>query len=160
MQKTCCQRAEILVTAGDRERIAAHSGRRDAWSLRRPEDASYLEHDPDDPNWLRYTTDAQGRRWMLTRRQNGDCTFLGAQGCVLPLNVRPLVCRLYPFSYTERGLDDIDDGYCPTETLLKDEPAGSTMLTVLDMNRVEAERWRAHLYAELTAERSTPCASA
>ena len=35
---------------------------------------------------------------------NGDCTFLGAAGCVLPEEVRPLVCRLYPFEYTHRGI--------------------------------------------------------
>ncbi len=152
MQKTCCQRAEILVTGGDLERIGAHTGRTDFWSLRRPANAAYLENDPDDPDWTRLTTDGEGRRRMLVKKPSGDCHFLGSAGCVLPLEVRPLVCRLYPFAYTERGLDGLDDDYCPTEALLPKGMPGVTMLTVLGMVPADGERWRSALYAELRAE--------
>lgn len=160
MQKTCCQRAEILVTSGDIARIAAHTGRQDFWSLRAPVDPSYSEPDPDDPNWAAYTTDDRGRRRMLLKQPGGDCSFLGPHGCVLPTEVRPIVCRLYPFAYTERGLDGIDDGYCPTETLIPRTQPGATMLTVLGMDPRDGERWRTALYSELRADRSHECASA
>ena len=108
LQRTCCQRAEVVVTTGDLGRIAGHVGRDDFWELRAPLDQAYVEADDDDPNWLAYTVTADGRRRVLRRQANGDCTFLGAQGCVLPLAVRPLVCRLYPYAFNERGLDGLD----------------------------------------------------
>lgn len=160
MQKTCCQRAEILVTLGDVDRIASHTGRTDFWNQRAPTDGSYLEQDPDDPNWLGYTTDGQGRRRMLRRHPSGDCTFLGEAGCVLPLETRPLVCRLYPFAYTESGLVGEDVDYCPTKALLPANQPGVTMLTVLGMLPADGERWRKELYQELRSERGAPCASA
>lgn len=148
MQRTCCQRTEILITTGDIARIAAHTGRTDFWSLRRPEDEEYLEHDPDDPNWQRYTVDEQGRRRMLLRKDSGDCTYLGKAGCVLPVEVRPLICRLYPFAFNEQGMTGMDDHYCPTKVLLADKPK-ATMLTVLGMDPLDGERWRRTLYQEL-----------
>lgn len=149
MQKTCCQRAEILVTRGDLARIAQHTGQSDFWNNRPPENAEYLEQDPDDPNWLAYTTNERGERRMLLRRPTGDCTFLGEAGCVLPLEVRPLVCRLYPFAYTESGIDGQDVEYCPTESLLPKDRPGVTMLTILGMDPADGERWRSALYREL-----------
>lgn len=141
------------MTEGDIARIAAHVGRDDFWSRRRPQDAEYLDEDPDDPAWQALTSDGEGRRAMLERRPQGDCTFLGARGCTLPLDVRPLVCRLYPFSYTERGLTGVEDGYCPREALLPRDEPGVTMLTVLGMEAREGERWRRQLYSELRSAR-------
>lgn len=161
LQKTCCQRAEILLTLGDLARIEAHTGRDDFWSRRAPSAPEYAEPDESDPNWHRYTFDADGTRRLLKRRAQGDCTFLGERGCVLPLETRPLVCRLYPFAYTESGLDGIDDDYCPTGTLLPKSDPHATMLTVLDMREADGERWRRALYAELKSEHeAAPCVSA
>src|SRR5512144_1358102 len=84
MQKTCCQTAQVLVTQGDVGRIAAHTGRADFWEARHPTERRVLEFDPDDPNWIRYTVSPDGRRRELKRHANGDCTFLGAEGCTLP----------------------------------------------------------------------------
>jgi|JRYL01.1.fsa_nt_gb Fe-S-cluster containining protein len=153
VQRTCCQRAEILVTAGDQARIGAFlaSGRGtpatgDFVERRAPADPEYVRPDPDDPNWLRYTVAADGTRRMLRRAPNGDCTFLGATGCILPETVRPLVCRLYPYSYSERGLDGVDSEYCPTALLA---PDGRSMAAVLDIPATTAEGWRRQLYEEL-----------
>ncbi|MCB9882795.1 MAG: YkgJ family cysteine cluster protein [Planctomycetes bacterium] len=146
MQRTCCQRAEILVTEGDIERIAAHTGRNDFWERRVPLDPAYLEPDDDDPNWQRYTTASDGTRRLLERRVDGDCTFLGARGCELELDVRPLVCRIYPYSYTEQGLDGLDDEYCPRAALSPDD---RPMSELLEIPESVAETWRARLYEEL-----------
>lgn len=61
------------------------------------------------------------------------------------MNVRPLICRLYPFDYTADGLKEQPAGGCPVELL---QPR-QQLLQVLEMNRDEAERHRAQLYAEL-----------
>lgn len=150
IQKTCCQRAEILVTFGDVARIQGHTGRPDDFTeYRAPVDPSYLDQDEDDPNWLRYTIRSDGTRHVLKRQPGGDCTFLGPQGCILPEEVRPLVCRLYPFMYNEQGLTGSDEGYCPVERVA---PPGVTMLTVLGMSPADGERWRSMLYDELRVQ--------
>lgn len=148
VQRTCCQRAEILLTEGDVARIEAHVGSPAASFVdrRRPADPAYLEPDEDDPHWLEWTVAADGTRRMLRRMPSGACSFLGQQGCVLPTEVRPLVCRLYPFAYDERGLAGREEDYCPTDLLA---PDGRAMHDVLGISAVDAERWRAALYREL-----------
>ena len=144
---TCCQRSEVYVTPGDVERIAAHTGRREFYEFRAPGNAEYLPQD-DDPAWRDRVFRLDGTRRVLRREANGDCTFLGSSGCTLPLEVRPLVCRLYPFDYTETGLaDDLASG-CPLELLRP----GEQLLTALDMRRSDGERWHQQLYAELRRE--------
>lgn len=154
MQLTCCQRAEILVTSADVRRIAAHTGRNATEGggfveRRAPADPSYLEDDPDDPRWRLLTVAADGTRRMLKRKPDGDCTFLGPQGCVLPTDVRPLVCRLYPWSYDQRGLLVEDADYCPTAAL---QPPQGRMALLLDIPVGLAEGWRSQLYAELESD--------
>lgn len=146
MQKTCCQRAEILVTDGDLDRIRRFAGRDGFWERRAPTDPGYSEYDPDDPEWTSLTIAADGTRRVLQRRADGDCTFLGAAGCVLPVTVRPLVCRLYPHAYTAAGLIGEDHEYCPTVRL----GIGARRMTeVLDIPDDVAEGWRSQLYQEL-----------
>lgn len=141
--KTCCQRCEILTTAGDRERIAEYTGETDFWEHKAPDDPVYLDQD-DDPNWLKWAFRPDGTRPILKRKPNGDCRFLGTAGCELPMEIRPIVCRLYPYNYTERGIDSVSDG-CPRAVI----PPSSTILKVLDMRLADAERWHGQLYAEL-----------
>lgn len=148
LQRTCCQRAEILVTAGDVERIAAHTGSRAFFERRAPTDPGYLDDDEDDPNWLRYTVGADGTRRVLVRKADGDCGFLGPAGCTLPMETRPLVCRLYPFAYNESGLVGEDSEYCPTKVLA---PRGQPMAEVLDIAPTQAREWHRRLYEELRA---------
>jgi Fe-S-cluster containining protein len=143
-ERTCCQTAEVFVTEGDKRRIAEHTGRADFWEARAPSDPSYAGDD-DDPAWMRLAFRADGTRPVLKRHANGDCTFLGPQGCTLPTDVRPLVCRMYPFDYTERGIRGVDGHRCPSWVV----PPGGTLLTTLGMRREDAERWHRILYQEL-----------
>lgn len=48
-ERTCCQRTEIFVTQGDRQRITAYTGKGDFWGYRRPEDPEYWQEQPHDP---------------------------------------------------------------------------------------------------------------
>ena len=148
MGPTCCQTSEVFVTEGDKQRIAAYTGRDDFWENRAPGDPVYLEQD-DDPNWLKWAFRPAGTRPILKRHPGkGDCTFLGKEGCTLPLETRPIVCRLYPYNYNEQGLTGVSTG-CPAEVI----PPGSTILEVLGMVRRDAERWHAQLYTELRTRR-------
>ncbi|MEQ1500612.1 MAG: hypothetical protein ABMB14_00205 [Myxococcota bacterium] len=141
---TCCQTSEIVVTEGDKVRIASWISRDGFWADRQPTDPSYRD-DGSDPGWsLAFHPD--GSRPTLDRKPNGDCTFLGAAGCVLPLDIRPIVCRLYPFLYDEAGFTGVSDR-CPKEVV----PPGSTILEVLEMDQSVAAGWRTQLYAELRA---------
>lgn len=167
--KTCCQGRDVLITAGDRSRISAHLRAARAelsvagatagtsrsglspvafWEWRSPSDPAYADAG-DDPHWLAWSTRADGARPVLRQQAGGDCVFLGRRGCGLPVEVRPLVCRLHPHTYTERGIAGVDG--CPAEVV----PPGSTLLEVLDMRPADAARWHRMLYDELPATLET-----
>ncbi|MCA9149735.1 MAG: YkgJ family cysteine cluster protein [Planctomycetales bacterium] len=144
---TCCQRSEIYVTPGDVERIQSHTGREDFVEFRCADNHEYVDQD-DDPVWRDHVFRADGSRRVLRRKENGDCTFLGEHGCVMPLDTRPLICRLYPFDYTADGLSDELALGCPLELLLP----GQSLLGALEMNVADAERWHRQLYEEVQQE--------
>ncbi|MCA8985117.1 MAG: YkgJ family cysteine cluster protein [Planctomycetaceae bacterium] len=147
--RTCCQDSEIYVTPGDVERIRTASGREDFFEFRVPADPIYgLEH--DDPLWLECVFREDGTRRVLKQRENGDCHFLGTAGCCLPLETRPLVCRLYPYDYTAAGLLEKLSRGCPIELL----PAGKGLIEALAISRADAERWHLQLYTEIRQEKS------
>jgi len=145
--KTCCQTCEIYTTAGDVARIESHTGRSDFTEFRPPDNPTYLDQD-DDPIWRDRVFRTDGSRRVLVRQANGDCTFLGAQGCVLPLETRPLVCRLYPFEYTAEGIQEELATGCPLELL----SLGQGLIEALDMKLDDAKRWQKQLYEELLQE--------
>lgn len=144
--KTCCQQTDILLTRADVSRIQLHSGRDDFFEHRPPEDPECLG-DEGDPNWLLYTLRMDGTRRVLRQTASGDCLFLNPAGCALPGDVRPLVCRLHPLTYTEAGLTGLHPG-CPGELA---EP-GQGVLQAIGMDLGAARRWWEELYRELRRE--------
>ena len=144
----CCRERDILLTCDDIERISHKTGQTDFFEYRIPLDPAYLDQE-DDPNWLRYTIGQNGARRVLKHTSCGACFFLTAAGCRLSLETRPLVCRLYPYYYTEEGLNGVVAD-CPQEFL---EP-GQTILEALNMSYEQALRWWAMLYSELRVEYS------
>ena len=148
-QKTCCQQTDIVLTYGDVARIAAFAGQSDFIDCRPAGNPAYADQE-DDPTWRDATFDGLGLRRVVRWQANGDCTFLGPVGCTLPLETRPLICRLFPFDYTEAGLYDEAAAGCPTQLL----PPGQALFDALGMRRADAERWHAQLYAELKADLS------
>lgn len=146
-QKTCCQTYEIYTTLGDEERIRDFTGRDSFTEFCRPGDPAYADQD-DDPIWRDFVFREDGSRRVLTRQPNGDCTFLCQRGCVLPLEVRPLICRIYPYDYTSRGIrQELSQG-CPLELL----SPGQELIEALDMNLEDARRWHRQLYQEVQNE--------
>jgi Fe-S-cluster containining protein len=150
VETTCCQQREIYVSPGDVRRIHAHTGLSGFFAYEVPNEPSYLDQD-DDPLWRDNVIRPDGTRRVL-RRANGNCMFLGPVGCMLPLEVRPLVCRLYPYDYTEEGIKpDLAEG-CPLNLLR----TGETLIDALGMNLSDAKRWHRQLYDEVRQEATTP----
>ncbi|GIW90370.1 MAG: hypothetical protein KatS3mg109_0802 [Pirellulaceae bacterium] len=147
VQKTCCQTSEVYVSPGDVRRIAAYTGQWDFFHDALPSDPVYAEQD-DDPPWRDLVFQPDGKRRILRRQPSGDCVFLGPAGCRLPLEVRPLVCRLYPFDYDCRGIKPQLARGCPLQLVRP----GMTILEELDMSREQAEQWHRQLYAEIAEE--------
>jgi len=145
--KTCCQLCEVYVTPGDVARITEFTGESDFYHFLAPGDSAYQATD-DDPLWREKVFRPDGTRRVLRRRPDGDCTFLGPQGCRLPLEVRPLVCRLYPYDYTEQAIKDELARGCPLELLRP----GQGLIQALNMNLDEARRWHRQLYEEIRQE--------
>ena len=52
---------------------------------------------PNDKEKLAEIFPSHGTHRTLASREDGPCYFLSDKGCVLPRDVRPWYCRLYPF---------------------------------------------------------------
>lgn len=146
-QRTCCQDTDIVVTSGDVRRIAAEAGRAEFVEYRAVGDPVYADQD-DDPIWRERVIRPDGTRRVLQQQPNGDCIFLGPQGCLLSSAARPLICRLYPFHYNEQDIYSQLARGCPVELL----SPGESLLDVLQMRLEEAQVWHQQLYDEIRAE--------
>jgi Fe-S-cluster containining protein len=52
------------------------------------------------------------QHFRLAVAANGDCRFLGPNGCLLPAEARPYYCRLYPFWITNERITCFDSPRC------------------------------------------------
>lgn len=146
--QTCCQGHDIYVTPGDCQRIRHYLGVRNFFEYRPCSLQAYADQD-DDPVWRQYVFRHDGCRRVLMTRVGGDCLFLENSGCLLPLTVRPLVCRLFPHMYSAKGVTGGWDQDCPigrthAEKLIDQGIAGITWQ--------EAVKWHRMLYAEILWE--------
>lgn len=146
----CCKRANIVVTIGDLVRISdyyLHST--SFWEYR----LCHYRPDQNDLLWnVLFRSDNAAR--MLKVRDDGHCVMLkDATGCILPMDVRPLVCRLYPYDqFTEQGLEDFPDpenSDCPKEFSKHLE---DNLADIIGVQRNDAVRWHKQLYDELRIE--------
>ena len=142
--RTCCQDTEIHVTQGDLRRIIPYTAGADVTEFRAPAHPVY-DQSREDPVWHQHVFRDDGTRRVLKQQINGDCVFLGSQGCRLPVDARPLVCRLYPFDYAADGIHNRLAAGCPVELLRP----GQQLLQVLNMDIEEATRLHAQLYQEI-----------
>ena len=142
--KTCCQQTEIYVTMNDIKRIAVFTSRIDFFEYRLPADPAYLGED-NDPLWKQHVFCQDGTRRVLRQHASGDCIFLTGSGCQLSLEMRPLVCRLYPLTYTHKGIEAEPDGRCSVRMLCRQE----NVVEVFGITMEQAERWHMDLYREM-----------
>ncbi len=147
-QQTCCEKATVRLTHGDIERIGQYFPVPD---FSQNADTSAWEADTADPL---FSAAFVRRDCPVVRRTSRGCFFLSDNGCVLALGVRPLICRLYPMSYCERGLEGPiapGNGYCPP-------PSGPEVLAELEMaDQDQLRAWHRQLYEELRADYRGGC---
>jgi uncharacterized protein len=100
--KTCCEPAAYeqlaMVTGADIARITEHTGL-PAWRFTEEEGVSAADAAAFETRWPLYRGYFRRRPVKtILRARNGACVFLDRmRGCTLPLDVRPIACRLYPF---------------------------------------------------------------
>ena len=145
--KTCCQGREIYITPGDLRRIGAVAGKIQFVEWTRTTDPSYMDQD-DDPVWRQHVFGRDGSRRVLKRQANGDCIFLGSRGCHLSMAVRPLLCRLHPFTYTANHIDSEPDTGCPRHLL----SAGESVFEAIHTSMELARQWHRQLYEEVITD--------
>lgn len=138
---SCCVNRHIYVTAEDIRRIRQATGEND-FTVREAVFGAYADQ-TDDPAWSQYVLDNKDRR-VLQRRQDGSCHFLGREGCVMDLATRPILCRLYPFEYAEKGIQGLDT-QCPVSRCGDPERALQEMGMVPD----NLDAWHRQLYREI-----------
>lgn len=145
--RTCCQDTDIYVTTGDIMRIKAFTGWEHVFEYRSPADPSYLDQS-DDPVWAAHVFQNRVSRRVLCRDSFFNCLFLKDSGCMLPLDVRPLVCRLHPYQYTAEGIKQTLAPGCPHGLVTP----GQTLEKELNLSRTTAGEWHRRLYAEIIKE--------
>ena len=150
--KTCCQETDIYLTVGDIKRIAGYIARLDFYEYRRPLDPLYLDQN-DDPDWGRQTIRSDGTRRVLKQKEGRDCLFLQENGCLLATAVRPLVCRLHPYTYTRGGLAGILDQRC----LAARQQSLEMLPAEFGMSYVQAQAWHLQLYNEIFVHEGIEC---
>jgi hypothetical protein len=128
----------------DVRRIAVLTSRIDFFEYRPPADQAYLGGD-HDLHWQRHVFCIDGTRRVLKQQSSGDCIFLTGSGCQLSLEVRPLVCRLYPLTFTDSGIEAEPDERCPVKILRR----GQTVMGLFGITLDQALRWHMDLYREM-----------
>jgi len=132
------------LTVNDIKRIAGSTSRLDFYEYRPPTDPSYLAQE-DDPIWGELTIRQDGTRRVLKQKDGRDCLFLGEKGCELSMAVRPLVCRLHPYTYDVKGLGVVLDPRC----LLAHQESGEDLIPAIGMTTAQAQAWHLQLYEEI-----------
>lgn len=144
--QSCCRNVHIYLTCGDVERIACFQKTDDFYHLA-PLTPDY-EDGGGDPAWNPAILDETGRRRVVRQKGNSDCCFLTETGCRLPSDVRPLLCRIYPYDFREGALCGISSA-CP----VAGESQWLGILEASEMKQTNARDWVAQLYEEIHAER-------
>lgn len=146
-EQSCCNHVDIFLTGGDIERISRMRPAEDFYRWA-PLTAEY-EDGGGDPTWNALILNADRQRRILSHKNKGECYFLTETGCSLPSEVRPLLCRIYPYDFRESGLCGISTS-CPVAT----EKDWLSILEASEMHQANAQRWVCQLYAEIYADRS------
>lgn len=156
LQKTCCERSavEVALTEGDIIRIRRFYQADDFYRrIPVPPELSATYENPDchDASMALYVSglfDEQGRRPVLNKQADGCCLFVAEKGCILPVEARPLLCRLYPYDWNDQKALWIQAPYCPRE-LFDDE---ADLVQQIGDQKDVALNLVEQLYAELASK--------
>jgi len=140
--KSCCKGYQIYLTPGDISRISDYLKLSDFYTVEPP---VLTDIEPDyDPLWLPMIMSEDHQVRVLKRGADKQCCLATDSGCLLPLNRRPLICRLFPYDFKETCILGIDAS-CP---ISKDRD-WQTVLNRMDMTKAKANMWRDLLYEEI-----------
>lgn len=128
IQRTCCEQTtvEVALTRGDIARIAWQTGRSDFYQRQavRPDQLDSYEnparYGDEVAVYVMGLFDREDRRPILKKQPDGSCLFVSSTGCTLPVASRPLLCRIYPYDWTDSRELWVDAAYCP-KALFRDE---------------------------------------
>jgi len=120
IQKTCCERNDIRIglTNGDIERIALFAACEDFYEGKALEEefrgkyANPSRYDEGEYIYVTCLFDDEGRWNVMKRNENQGCWFITPTGCSLPPEVRPLMCRIYPYDWNDQQEIWINGTYC------------------------------------------------
>lgn len=86
---------------------------------------------PDEREFVKKVFPVGKDHFRLAVDRTGKCRFLGASGCVLPHEVRPYYCRIFPFWYHSGKLIVFDFPGC---LAVKEARGTGALLKSLDTN--------------------------
>lgn len=148
--KACCKGYQIYLTPGDVSRISDYLNSSDFYTVEPP---VLSDIEPDyDPLWLPMIMSEDRQVRVLKRGADKQCSLATDKGCQLPLDRRPLVCRLFPYYYLEDGILGIDAA-CP----ISNDCNWRTVLNRMDMDEVKAKSWVDLLYKEIRNKKEAIC---
>lgn len=153
IQKTCCEREATWVALTERDitRISRFSGREDFFAWEPVEEelkdvyANPFCYEEDDHIYVKYLFNDQGCRPVLKKNSDHSCCLATPTGCSLPHDLRPLLCRIYPYDWNDRLEIWVDGGYCP-ERLFRNE---EDMIKKIGLSREDALELIKQFYAEI-----------
>jgi len=148
LDKTCCQLGSgvVLITDGDIKRISSFTKDVYFWKFEEPKD--YLLNrikSSYDPKMRFYALSNDFKVQTLKHKENGDCIFLSISGCALPMEIRPLHCRIHPYEFVEEQVVGITFAHCPVHLLEK----RGDLPDELNIRYDDAEKWVKMFYGEL-----------
>jgi len=155
-RKGCCVYETIVLTREDVQRIRSFLPESiqfyDICDLTSVQNERVARWADGDPAWLRLVSAENGNARVLKTKQDGLCWFLEAEGCCLPMHVKPLVCRLYPYDrFSEFELPEYplqEDVNCPPELFV----TSKNVAELIGVCRSDVEKWHAQLYKEINEE--------
>ncbi|MBN2065048.1 MAG: YkgJ family cysteine cluster protein [Sedimentisphaerales bacterium] len=145
--QSCCEGKQIYITLGDVQRIREF-GIKEEFHTFEPLGEDYLTGG-GDPGWNPLILNEDGNRRILAVKADGNCMFLSDKGCTLPGNVRPLLCRIYPYDFTGPSITGMCQG-CP----ISKQENWLDILNSSQMNLETAKAWVEQLYDEIYQERA------
>jgi hypothetical protein len=143
---SCCTGMQVYMTTGDVERISMYTCS-DDFIVMEARSGEYQDS-AGDATWWELIMQPDGRRRVLKVTHERDCIFLSRSGCVLPLRVRPLLCRLHPYGFDESGIVGVSSA-CRIG-VSRDQ---KIMFALLGMTPENVREWHTTLYAEIKQER-------
>ena len=139
---SCCKGYQIFLTPGDVHRISDFSHHSNFFIFESPIPE---EIEPDyDPSWLSRIISSTHLVRVLKRTGEKQCCWASENGCLLPPNRRPLICRLYPYTFNENCFLGIDSN-CP----ISKNRAWQSVLNEMNMPLFMAKQWLDLLYLEI-----------